>query len=481
MQKKSKNKNIIFHFLDNVISVILSIFHYAFLGLKCCTINLFKKEKMHKITPKELKKLEKEAIILANDLKTMGATRSKTINTYYYKALKNGYLFKGKMKGSSKLDINSFLVNEGFTVYSIKTNNLINILNKDMGSNKLSSKELVFFLTELSTFLKAGISLNESIKMISREVKNKRRKEAYQTISFDLSLGTSFSQSLEKQEGMFPNLLINMIKSSEATGNLTETLDELAKYYEEVEKSRKDTISALTYPTIIFVFSIFVIIFILTFIMPEFIKIYKDSKIELNPFTKFIINASNYLQIHLVTIILTIIFLIIIFILLYKNIKSFKEFIQKLLMHIPIIKDIIIYHELSIITKTFSSLLKNNVYITESMDILKRITNNEIYKDIIDKTVNNITKGEKISSSFKDHWAIPEVCYMMLKTGEDTGSLAEMMGKISNYYQELHHNLVKNIKVFIEPVLIAFLTIVVGGILIAVIVPMFEMYGGLMK
>ena len=464
-----------------MISVILSIFHYALLGLKCCTINLFKKEKMHKITPKELKKLEKEAVILANDLKTTGATRSKTINTYYYKALKNGYLFKGKMKGSSKLDINSFLVNEGFTVYSIKTNNLINILNKDIGSNKLSSKELVFFLTELSTFLKAGISLNESIKMISREVKNKRRKEYYQTISFDLSLGTSFSQSLEKQDGMFPSLLINMIKSSEATGNLTETLDELAKYYEEVEKSRKDTISALTYPTIIFVFSIFVIIFILTFIMPEFIKIYKDSKIELNPFTKFIINASNYLQIHLVTIIFTIIFLIIIFILLYKNIKSFKEFIQKLLMHIPIIKDIIIYHELSIITKTFSSLLKNNVYITESMDILKRITNNEIYKDIIDKTVNNITKGEKISSSFKDHWAIPEVCYMMLKTGEDTGSLAEMMGKISDYYQELHHNLVKNIKVFIEPILIAFLTIVVGGILIAVIVPMFEMYGGLMK
>lgn len=96
-------------------------------------------------------------------------------------------------------------------------------------------------------------------------------------------------------------------------------------------------------------------------------------------------------------------------------------------MHIPVIKDVIIYNELTIFSKTFASLLKNNVFITDSMDILSRITNNEIYKSILYKTIQNIIKGDKISDAFKDHWAIPDVAYYMIVTGESTGELADMM------------------------------------------------------
>ena len=140
------------------------------------------------------------------------------------------------------------------------------------------------------------------------------------------------------------------------------------------------------------------------------------------------------------------------------------------------IKDIIIYNELTIFSKTFASLLRNNVFITDSMDILSKITNNEIYKAILYKTINNIVKGEKISEAFKDHWAVPDVAYYMIVTGESTGDLAEMMQKVSDYYQLLHKNLINNLKAFIEPIMIAFLAVVVGGIIIAVIVPMFDMY-----
>ena len=149
---------------------------------------------------------------------------------------------------------------------------------------------------------------------------------------------------------------------------------------------------------------------------------------------------------------------------------------QIFLMHVPLIKDIIIYNELTIFSKTFASLLRNNVFITDSMDILSKITNNEIYKAILYKTINNIVKGEKISEAFKDHWAVPDVAYYMIVTGESTGDLAEMMQKVSDYYQLLHKNLINNLKAFIEPIMIAFLAVVVGGIIIAVIVPMFDMY-----
>ena len=111
------------------------------------------------------------------------------------------------------------------------------------------------------------------------------------------------------------------------------------------------------------------------------------------------------------------------------------------------------------------------------MDILSKITNNEIYKSILYKTIQNIVKGDKISDAFKDHWAIPDVAYYMIVTGESTGELAEMMQKVSDYYQGLHKNMINSLKAFIEPIMIAFLAVVVGGIIIAVIIPMFNLYG----
>jgi len=149
---------------------------------------------------------------------------------------------------------------------------------------------------------------------------------------------------------------------------------------------------------------------------------------------------------------------------------------QWLLMHFPVIKDIIIYNEVTLFSKTFSSLLTHNVYITDSMDILTKVTNNEIYKMMIYDTVANLAKGEKISKAFKDQWAFPIAAYEMIVTGEKTGQLAEMMGKVSTYYQGLHKGIVAKVKALLEPILIVFLTLVVGVILISVIIPMFSMY-----
>ena len=165
---------------------------------------------------------------------------------------------------------------------------------------------------------------------------------------------------------------------------------------------------------------------------------------------------------------------------LYKHLKEFRTPVQIFLMHIPVIKDVIIYKEMTIFSKTFASLLKNNVYITDSVDILSKITNNEVYKAILYKTINNIMKGEKISSAFEGHWAVPEVAYFMIVTGEETGQLAEIMEKVSVYYQEQHKAIINTLKSFIEPIMIMFLAVMVGIIIIAVIVPMFQMYNEIM-
>ncbi len=439
-----------------------------------------KKEKVYKYSAKTLAKLEKEKQALAIDLQNAGATRSKFPHVYYFKVKdEKGKIITGTMNGLSKLDINAYLLNEGYEVYSIKNTPLIDFVYKDSSffGKTMSTKDLIFWLTQLATYLKAGIKLNEAIKILNTQMKgSKARSRAFEAISYELVLGESFSRAMEKQGNMFPALLINMIKAAEASGTLIETLEDMADYYTEIDATRRQMISAMTYPGIITIFSIAVVVFILVFVVPQFTDIYAANGQEVAGITRIVIQVSDFLKYNYMTLIGIIGLIIVTITVLYKSVKAFRTSMQIFLMHIPIVKDVIIYNELTIFAKTFASLLKNNVFITDSMDILSRITNNEIYRAILYKTINNIVKGEKISEAFKDHWAIPSVAYYMIVTGESTGDLATMMQKVSEYYQRLHKNIVNNLKAFIEPIMISVLALIVGLIIIAVIVPMFGIY-----
>ena len=439
-----------------------------------------KKPRVYKYSARTLAKLEKQKEALLKDLQTAGATRSKEPHVYLYKIKEpSGKIATGTMDGFSKLDINAYLLNEGYEIYDIKTSPFIDFAFKDSSifGKKMSTKDLIFWLTQLSTYIKAGLTLNEAIKILTTQMKgNKARTTAFKAISYELTLGESFSSALEKQGTMFPALLINMIKAAEASGTLVETLDDMASYYTEINETHKQMVSAMTYPAIITLFSFGVIIFILVYVVPKFIEIYDQNGAQIKGLTKIVIDTSAFLKEKWYIIILVIALIVIVFAVLYRSVKAFRTTMQMFLMHVPVIKNVIIYNELTIFSKTFASLLRNNVFITESMDILSRITNNEVYKAILYRTINNIVKGDKISEAFKDHWAVPDVAYYMIVTGESTGELAEMMQKVSDYYRLMHKNIVNNLKAFIEPLMISFLAIIVGGIIIAVIVPMFDMY-----
>ena len=189
-----------------------------------------------------------------------------------------------------------------------------------------------------------------------------------------------------------------------------------------------------------------------------------------------VMNLSEFLQNNFILVIIIIAVIAILMKWLYSNVKSVRILMQTFAMRLPIIGNVIIFNEVTMFTKTFASLLSHNVFITDSMEILNKITNNEIYKNMILDTISNLAKGEKISLAFKDHWAFPVPAYEMIVTGERTGQLPEMMNKVSTYYQEQHKNSVTRIKAFVEPILIVFLTIGVGFIVLAIVIPMFNMY-----
>ena len=382
----------------------------------------------------------------------------------------------------SKLEVLIYLQNEGYKVLKIETSKFLNVLYDPTKNTafKFKNKDLIFWLTQLSTYIKAGIPLTEAMRILSKQMsKNKSKKRLFDSIVYYLTMGESFSNALAKQGKSFPAILISMMKTAEATGKIEETLDDMADYYTDIENTRKAMISAMSYPTLISVFAVAVVTFIIMYIIPQFQTIYSNAGVELNAFTSFLIDLSVFLQANIFNILLYIVLFIILLIIVYKKVKAFKKAVQTFLMKIPVIGKIIIYREINIFTKTFSSLLQNNVFITESMNLLSEVTSNEVYKEIMYQTVYYIAKGDKISTAFKDHWAIPDVAYYMIVTGESTGELANMMSKVSDYYQTEHQTIINTLKSFIEPVMIVTLAVVVGGIVMAVILPMFGMYANI--
>ena len=235
-------------------------------------------------------------------------------------------------------------------------------------------------------------------------------------------------------------------------------------------------ISAMIYPTVVLTVAIGVLVFMLVYLVPQFAAMFEQQGNDLPPITKFVMNLSNFTVNNALPIIISVVLFIIIFIILFKKVQKFREAVQVILMHLPVIKNIIIYNEMANFTNTFASLINHGVFITDSMEILSKITNNEVYKRIINKSLEYLARGDTISTAFKGEWAVPIVAYEMIVTGESTGQLGEMLEKVGKYFQMMHKSVIDRLKSLIEPMMILMLGGIVGVILLSIIQPMFAMY-----
>ena len=468
----------IYHIVHYILLSPKRILSYAYSGVLAVVDKLSR----GKVTKKKKEKTEEEKAILEVE-EMMNATKLNSASkivinkepeiSYRYKIKgSNGKIINGTFEGPNADEVRMFLQNEGYEVLEVVPRKFYDI-DINIGG-KFNSADLSFSLTQLSTYLKAGIALIDSVRILEKQSEKPEQRKVYQKVVYELLKGENLSTAMERQGDKFPTLLVNMIKTAELTGDLTSVLDDMADYYTSKEETRKSMVSAMTYPIIVLCIAIGVIIFILVSIVPSFVEMYEDNDAEIPAITTFVMNASDFIVNNYIFVILGVGIFIGIFIYLYKKVKGFRKNVQLVLMHIPVFSQIIIYNE---VYNSFASLLNHGVFITDSMEVLAKITNNEIYKELIAKTIINLNKGANISESFKGSWAFPVAAYEMIVTGEKTGQLGLMMEKVANYYQVLHKTLVKQMQSFIEPLMIAFLALIVGTILLSIVVPMFDIYG----
>ena len=381
----------------------------------------------------------------------------------------------GTFEAENENEVRNFLMSQDYKVISVKPRASYDIEINDYP--KMKAKDLAFSLTQLSTYIKSGIPLVDSVKILEKQSTKQSNKKAFRRLVYELLNGESLSNAMAKQHRVFPPLLINMVKTAELTGDLPTILDDMADYYTSIDKTKKQMISAMTYPIVILTVAFGVLVFMLTYLVPQFATLFEQNNAKLPGITLFVLGVSGFVQKYYILLLIIISAFIITFVCLYKNVPVFKKGVQVVLMHIPIIKNLIIYNEVAVFTKTFASLLNHGVFITDSMEVLSKVTNNEVYKQIINNSLTNLGKGDSISESFRGQWAFPVVAYEMLVTGENTGQLGLMMEKVADHFQSLHKTLVDQFKSLMEPAMIIALATIVGVILLSIVVPMFSIYG----
>ena len=376
--------------------------------------------------------------------------RQKKIIITSIKEIKSSKKSKVNEKASSSL---SFLDNLG----SIKT------------------KEIVLFTKKLSTMSRAGLNILDTLKMAKDQVNDKKLKVIIENISQDLQGGTDIAGSFKKHPKVFDNIYVNMIKAGETSGKLDIFLDKLVGILEKREKIKSKIKSALMYPSIILSVATLVTIFMIWKVVPVFENMYGGMGVDLPGPTLFLISANKFITgsggiITLVTIFLIIFansFMI-------KRNENYKSMMDKLTLKFPLFGRIIIQATIARIALIKANLFAAGVDVLEILDIAKSSTNNVHFVTALEQVKRGVFSGEDMSKLVEKELIFPPTYSQLIAVGEKTGNLEEMFSSIASYYEEEFDNVVDNLSTMIEPLSMVIIGAIVGTLLIAMYMPIFN-------
>jgi type IV pilus assembly protein PilC len=381
----------------------------------------------------------------------------------------------GTISGTSKTDAVSSLSDKGIRVISI---NEVpeTFLTKDIAiGNPVKLRDFVIFLRQFSTLIKAGVTIVDSMNILAHQTDSKPLKNALLEVELDLREGISLSTATAKHKRIFTNLFTNMVRVGEVGGSLDETLENLAVYYEKQNKTRQKVKSAMAYPIVIGIVAIAVVIFLLVSVVPTFVDMFADFGAELPAITKFVLNASVFMQKFWWLVLLLGIFIFLMFTLL-KQRQETRYYLDYAKIKMPIFGKLIQKAVLARLTRTLSSMLNSSVPILQALVVVETIVENEVIADVVKQSRKALEQGKSMTDPMKKHWAFPPLIIHMIAIGESTGSLDEMLGKVADFYEDEVENTTDQLKSLIEPLMIVFLSGIVGTIVTAILVPMFDIF-----
>ncbi|WP_060679198.1 type II secretion system F family protein [Virgibacillus halodenitrificans] len=348
--------------------------------------------------------------------------------------------------------------------------------NKDIILNKrIKNKDFVIFLRHYATLIHAGISISDATKTMIMQTGNYALRTALTDIDKQLDQGQALSKAAARHPKVFPSLLVNMIHAGEASGKLDDILNQMADYYEKEYRNKQKIISALLYPAVVGIVTLVLSIFLLVFIVPQFVTMFRSFGEEIPAYTKFVLSLSEWAGLFwwLVPVLGVLGFI------LYKYFIQYDPFRYRIdvgKLKFPFIGVLVHKGALVRMTQTLSTLVNSAVPILEAVGITEKVVGNRVIEEVLVKARDSLEVGESITEPMKKHWAFPALIIQMIQIGEKTGTLDHMLTKAAEFYEEEVEQLSNRIKTLIEPLMIIILTVIVGGIITAVVIPMFSLF-----
>ena len=375
---------------------------------------------------------------------------------------------RGEVRAASETVVTTNLRRQGIRVVKIKKQTF-------RGGSKVNAKDITFFTRQLATMLKAGVPLLQSFEIVARGHSNARFSRLMMDLKNKIEAGSSMSQAFREYPAYFDNLYCNLVAAGEASGTIDAILDRLATYQEKILAIKGKIKSALFYPISVITVAIIVTWIIMVFVIPSFKSVFKNFGAELPAPTLIVMAISDWVVSWWWLVAIILVGTVVGISTLYRRSAAFRMGFDRLLLKIPIIGAILEKATIARWTRTLQTMFAAGVPLVESLDAVGGASGNAVFVAATRKIQTEVSTGTSLTNAMTNTGLFPTMVLQMTQIGEESGSLDNMLGKIADYFEREVDDAVSALSSLLEPIIIVFLGVVIGGLVVAMYLPIFKL------
>ena len=348
-------------------------------------------------------------------------------------------------------------------------------LTRGNKSSRIRSEDIAIFVRQMATMISAGIPIVQSLQVVIEGSEKESFAKVIRGVKDDVESGLSFSNSLRKYPQVFDELICNLVEAGEISGTLDKLLERIAVYKEKSETLKRKIKKAMYYPVTILIIAAIVTVILLVKVVPTFKELFGGFGAQLPAFTLFVLNISEIIQKHGLIIMGIIVALTFLFLYAYKKVVNFRNFIQTWILKVPIFGSILHKAAIARFARTLSTTFAAGVPLTESLVAVAKSSGNIVFFNAILQIKENVSAGQQMQQAISRCGIFPNMVTQMIAIGEESGTLEEMLAKVANIFEEEVDTAVDGLTTLLEPLIMLILGVIVGGLVIAMYLPIFKL------
>jgi type IV pilus assembly protein PilC len=381
-----------------------------------------------------------------------------------------GKRVKGKTIAANEAAVRAELRRQGVVALRVRKQT---ILFQKRG--KVAPADIAIFSRQLATMLSAGIPLVQAFEIVGNGHDNPAMQKLIMAVKADVEGGTALAPALAKHPLHFDDLFVNLVEAGEQAGALETLLDKIATYKEKTEAIKKKIKKALTYPAAVLAVAVIVTTILLIFVIPEFESLFQGFGADLPAFTRLVIDLSEFVRESGWMIVMITIGAFSAYIYMYKRSKKLREAQDRTMLKLPVVGSILVKAAIARFARTLSTMFSAGVPLVEALESVAGATGNIVYEKGVLEIRDEVSTGQRLQRAMANTELFPNMVIQMIAVGEESGSLDQMSSKVADFYEEDVDNAVDNMSSLLEPLIMAILGVLVGGLVIAMYLPIFKM------